>query len=318
MNMEESDGIVELDAESVKLRDKKEYQRQYYLKNKERLLAAAKEYSARPEVRERGRKFDQTPEGKERIRRHNQKRWADPEFRKEQAAYHAEYQKRPEVRERLKRYKAKYMAKPGVKDRLSLKHDEYMAKPGIRGERLAYLAEYKSKPENKEKIIEFRKEYEKRSEVKERKRERRSTPESVASRAKRFREYMARPEARARRAAYLRSEAGRAAISRSWHKRRALKMGCESNVTTAEIAEMKRDALECCYCGALFSETLKKTIDHVIPLSKGGSNNKENLIICCGDCNSQKHAKPVDEWLKILDAKKNLALSADSSNNCGG
>lgn len=46
----------------------------------------------------------------------------------------------------------------------------------------------------------------------------------------------------------------------------------------------KRDRNECQYCGA------KKalTIDHVIPKSKGGTTNWNNLITACHRCNTQK------------------------------
>lgn len=33
------------------------------------------------------------------------------------------------------------------------------------------------------------------------------------------------------------------------------------------------------------------TIDHVIPLSKGGTNDEENLVTCCSRCNSKKSCK---------------------------
>ena len=44
-----------------------------------------------------------------------------------------------------------------------------------------------------------------------------------------------------------------------------------------------------------------KTIDHKIPVIKGGTNNKENLVLCCKHCNSQKNNKNEEEyreWLK--------------------
>ena len=50
---------------------------------------------------------------------------------------------------------------------------------------------------------------------------------------------------------------------------------------------------ECFYCGFLYDKDKIiqfkwKTKDHVIPKSKGGKNNKENIVLCCYNCNLQK------------------------------
>lgn len=39
----------------------------------------------------------------------------------------------------------------------------------------------------------------------------------------------------------------------------------------------------CIYCGKYGN-----SIDHVLPLSRGGTNNKDNLVISCISCNSKK------------------------------
>jgi len=49
----------------------------------------------------------------------------------------------------------------------------------------------------------------------------------------------------------------------------------------------------CVYC--LSDSNL--TIDHIVPLSCGGSNNLDNLCIACGPCNSSKGNKPLLLWL---------------------
>jgi hypothetical protein len=48
----------------------------------------------------------------------------------------------------------------------------------------------------------------------------------------------------------------------------------------------------------VFSDTLRRalkvvekmnlTIDHIIPVSKGGTNDKRNLVTCCHECNKTK------------------------------
>jgi 5-methylcytosine-specific restriction endonuclease McrA len=48
-----------------------------------------------------------------------------------------------------------------------------------------------------------------------------------------------------------------------------------------------RDGHKCQYCGA----TRKLTIDHVIPKSKGGSDDWDNLVVACSSCNTKKGDK---------------------------
>jgi hypothetical protein len=53
----------------------------------------------------------------------------------------------------------------------------------------------------------------------------------------------------------------------------------------------KRDGYECVYCGSKKNLTL----DHVIPKSRGGSNEWTNLVTCCSKCNRDKDNKTPDE-----------------------
>lgn len=53
----------------------------------------------------------------------------------------------------------------------------------------------------------------------------------------------------------------------------------------------KRDDYSCLYCGS----NKRLTVDHIIPKSKGGSNQWENLATCCHRCNSLKSDKTPEE-----------------------
>ena len=54
---------------------------------------------------------------------------------------------------------------------------------------------------------------------------------------------------------------------------------------------------KCKYCNCYIKE--KYHVDHIVPLSKGGSNWPSNLCIACPSCNMKKHDKLLDEWLTV-------------------
>jgi hypothetical protein len=52
----------------------------------------------------------------------------------------------------------------------------------------------------------------------------------------------------------------------------------------------KRDQFQCTYCGAHPSETVLLELDHVHPVAEGGTNDIDNLVTACWDCNRGKGA----------------------------
>lgn len=56
------------------------------------------------------------------------------------------------------------------------------------------------------------------------------------------------------------------------------------------IRAMKRDKFTCQYCGISGSEA-ELEIDHIVPLSTGGSNHISNLATACRKCNQEKSNK---------------------------
>jgi 5-methylcytosine-specific restriction endonuclease McrA len=51
---------------------------------------------------------------------------------------------------------------------------------------------------------------------------------------------------------------------------------------------MKVEQPWCSYCGSPGTEKNPLTIDHIIPLSQGGTNARENLTVACYRCNRKK------------------------------
>lgn len=62
----------------------------------------------------------------------------------------------------------------------------------------------------------------------------------------------------------------------------------------------KRASGRCHYCADSFRPQ-ELTMDHVVPLSRGGLTTKSNVVPCCKNCNSQKqHLLPI-EWADYLE-----------------
>lgn len=71
----------------------------------------------------------------------------------------------------------------------------------------------------------------------------------------------------------------------------------------------KRDSFKCQFCGKAAPEIILH-VDHIDPLSKGGSNDIMNLITACENCNQGKGARKLDDNSVVLKSKK----QADAAN----
>ena len=52
---------------------------------------------------------------------------------------------------------------------------------------------------------------------------------------------------------------------------------------------LNRDNYTCQHCGATVADGVRLHIDHIKPLSKGGTNAEDNLQVLCSDCNLGKN-----------------------------
>ena|SRR5699024_7302284 len=67
----------------------------------------------------------------------------------------------------------------------------------------------------------------------------------------------------------------------------------------ASVRTLVLDRDECCrYCGTTAEVNMRKEfhIDHVVPVSRGGSDDPDNLVVACDFCNRDKHDMTPDEW----------------------
>ena len=82
------------------------------------------------------------------------------------------------------------------------------------------------------------------------------------------------------------------------HRGRARKYGCAFDLSVTLEALIKRDGLRCAICGKMcdpndnewtdYSGPLHPTIDHIIPMSKGGGHVWDNVQVAHAICNSIK------------------------------
>lgn len=60
----------------------------------------------------------------------------------------------------------------------------------------------------------------------------------------------------------------------------------------------------CHYCGEK-CEPDELTMDHIVPVCRGGKSNKGNIVVCCKDCNNdKKYLTPVEMILKQMEDEK--------------
>jgi len=67
--------------------------------------------------------------------------------------------------------------------------------------------------------------------------------------------------------------------------------GLSAHARSALLAQWKRQGRECAYC-----PDLATTVDHVVPLVRGGTNHEGNLAPACRSCNGSKGGLTLIEW----------------------
>lgn len=59
---------------------------------------------------------------------------------------------------------------------------------------------------------------------------------------------------------------------------------------------------ECFYCGAPFASWADMTLDHVVPVSAGGSSRLGNLVPACQPCNRAKGSMDAVEFAAFVNS----------------
>lgn len=125
---------------------------------------------------------------------------------------------------------------------------------------------------------------------------REANKETINARKSAYREAH-REEEKARTRAYYKTPRGRAASQAADHRRR---LHLDSQELTAVIIREVQAAAGgiCVYCGEDFENG---HIDHIVPISKSGTNDRSNLVYVCARCNLSKHNKMPAEWMENMN-----------------
>lgn len=87
----------------------------------------------------------------------------------------------------------------------------------------------------------------------------------------------------------------------------------ERNYTSSEIllmTKIRKSNTKCYYCGCTVEES-KRTVDHKIPVSRGGLTKQDNLVMSCQKCNNEKDFLTEEEYNEFLNkANKRIEKSA--------
>lgn len=85
-------------------------------------------------------------------------------------------------------------------------------------------------------------------------------------------------------------------------KRAALILAAsDGTLTTEAVVALFAAAADCPYC-SMMMRSRDKSLDHKIPLSRGGLHGISNVTICCKRCNTSKGVKLLSEWRPDLAA----------------
>lgn len=83
-------------------------------------------------------------------------------------------------------------------------------------------------------------------------------------------------------------------IKEYYHRRRARKLGNGGDYTAQQWADLCTLYDYRCLCCGRQEPEIALTVDHIVPLALGGSNDIDNIQPLCKSCNSRKATRSID------------------------
>ncbi len=74
-----------------------------------------------------------------------------------------------------------------------------------------------------------------------------------------------------------------------------------------KIKELRSNQEHCSYCNGILTDD--RTVDHFMPLFRGGSDDNNNKIICCYSCNQLKGSLTPREFLLLLEFRAKMSIN---------
>lgn len=85
----------------------------------------------------------------------------------------------------------------------------------------------------------------------------------------------------------------------------------DGTLSVKVLSDMLRKAKHCSHCGIEMTMSYPvapshKTIDHNVPLSRGGLHSINNVSVICLSCNSSKQTRTMEEFAKVVKKKRQV------------
>lgn len=77
---------------------------------------------------------------------------------------------------------------------------------------------------------------------------------------------------------------------------------------TTRLAIYLRDGMGCLWCGKGVEDGIALSLDHKVPVKKGGTNDPSNMFTSCCSCNYKRQDKPVATFARVLARERHIEV----------